>query len=90
MNDPLVTNWNEKHLKYAKTDWIDKPTIFAEWVAQYLPKEGSMLELGCGQGQDSRFFADKGFILDALDFSFEGLIGTGRRRRVSTKVSSNR
>ncbi|MBI3632766.1 MAG: class I SAM-dependent methyltransferase [Candidatus Vogelbacteria bacterium] len=74
MDNSIVSNWNEKHLKYAKTDWIDKPTLFAEWALQFLPQDGgSMLELGCGQGQDSRFFAEKGFIIDALDFSFEGL-----------------
>ncbi|MBI3632281.1 MAG: class I SAM-dependent methyltransferase [Candidatus Vogelbacteria bacterium] len=73
MDNPIITNWNERHLKYSEADWIDEPTLFAEWALQYLPQGGSMLELGCGQGQDSRFFAEKGFIIDALDFSFEGL-----------------
>ena len=61
--------WNNKHLDYAKKDWIDKPTIFAQFVLGYLPKSGKLLELGAGHGQDSRFFTKKGFSVISTDFS---------------------
>lgn len=65
--------WQKQHLKYLTFDWIDKPTIFAQSITEYLPKTGEMLELGCGQGQDSQYFAKKGYKVTATDFSDQGL-----------------
>jgi SAM-dependent methyltransferase len=64
-----IEYWDKQHIKYSATDWIDKPTIFAEWALEYLPANGKLLDLGAGQGQDSRYFADKGFSVTATDFS---------------------
>jgi SAM-dependent methyltransferase len=61
--------WNEKHGKYAQQDWITKPTIFATQVISYFPKSGKILELGCGQGQDTLYFLQHGFEVVACDFS---------------------
>lgn len=65
--------WDSQHEKYAQTDWIDKPSLFAEFSVTYFPKEGKILELGCGQGQDTRFFAEHGYSLVALDSSQKGI-----------------
>lgn len=65
--------WEEKHKKYAKEEWINRPTIFAKFAIKYFPKNGRLLELGAGQGQDSRFFASKGYKVTATDFSSEAL-----------------
>jgi SAM-dependent methyltransferase len=65
--------WNKQHAKYAKTDWIDKPTLFGEWALQYSPQTGRILDAGCGQGQDSRFFAQRGYDTVGIDFAEEGL-----------------
>jgi SAM-dependent methyltransferase len=64
--------WDKQHDKYAATDWIDKPSLFAEWSLQYLPK-GSLLDLGAGQAQDSRFFKEQGFTVTATDISEHGI-----------------
>jgi SAM-dependent methyltransferase len=69
----LIQYWKEKHLKYSGQDWIDKPSIFAKYVVDYFPKNGKLLELGAGQGQDSRFFAEKGFMVTSTDFSKEAV-----------------
>lgn len=61
--------WNKKHHKYATEDWINKPSIFAKWAIQYFPKNGSLLELGAGHGQDSRYFAFEGYNVTSTDFS---------------------
>lgn len=61
--------WNKKHYDYAAKDWIDKPTIFAQFAIQYFPKHGTLIDLGAGQGQDSRFFAKKGYFVTSADFS---------------------
>jgi SAM-dependent methyltransferase len=61
--------WNKQHDKYAQTDWIYKPSIFAEWVRSYMPASGTLLDLGAGQAQDSRYFAATGYTVTATDLS---------------------
>jgi len=61
--------WNTKHRKYIDQDWITKPTIFATVAIKYFPKTGSLLELGSGQGQDSKYFTELGYKVLATDFS---------------------
>ena len=61
--------WNTKHQKYAQQDWITKPTIFATQAIKYFPSQAKILELGCGQAQDSIYFAQNGHTVFATDFS---------------------
>ncbi|MDP2815722.1 MAG: class I SAM-dependent methyltransferase [Rectinemataceae bacterium] len=65
--------WEGAHQKYADAEWINKPTMFAESVLEYFPSEGKILDAGCGQGQDSRFFASKGYEVVGIDFASEGI-----------------
>ncbi len=64
-----VAYWNQKHQRYAKTDWIAKPSLFAQFAAGYFPRRGQILDLGAGQGQDTRYFAQRGYNVTAVDFS---------------------
>lgn len=74
-----AAGWNKQHEKYARTEWIQKPTIFGEWALQFFPPKGRVLDAGCGQGQDSLLFAQKGFDTVGLDFAETGLsIARGR------------
>lgn len=68
-----INYWNTAHDKYTKTDWINKPTLFAQSILKYLPKTGNFLDLGAGQGQDSRFFAENGYSITSTDFSTKAL-----------------
>jgi len=61
--------WNKKHLDYASKKWIDKPTIFAKFAVKYFSRKGKLLDLGSGQGQDSRYFSKLGYKVLASDFS---------------------
>lgn len=65
--------WSNKHLKYSKEDWIDKPSIFSQFAIKFFPETGRILDLGAGQGQDTRFFAEKGFSVVSTDFSVGAL-----------------
>ncbi len=65
--------WDNKLEKYAVADWANIPSLFAEWVASFLPATGTILELGAGYGQDSRFFAGKGYTVVSTDFSERGI-----------------
>lgn len=62
------TVWSSVHDDYKKQDWINKPSLFAETAVMYFPKEGNILELGAGQGQDSRYFAKLGYNVVSTDF----------------------
>jgi ubiquinone/menaquinone biosynthesis C-methylase UbiE len=65
--------WKNKHVKYALEDWINKPSIFAQYAIKYFPVGASILELGGGQGQDSKYFSDEGFEVVCTDFSDSAL-----------------
>lgn len=78
--------WKKQHKKYVTFDWIDKPTIFAQEALNYFPVNGKILELGCGQGQDSRFFANNGYSVIATDFSDEALKLAQQKTDKSLKV----
>jgi SAM-dependent methyltransferase len=65
--------WNNLHDFYSKQNWINKPNIFAEEILRYLPKKGSILCLGDGQGQDGRFFAYHGYDVTSTDISDSAL-----------------
>ena len=64
---------------YQKNDnfWGTEISNAAKEVALYLNKRGnvnqSILEVGCGEGRDSIFFAHQGFAVTAIDSSKEGI-----------------
>lgn len=72
MNTNLFT-WNQEHLKYKDADWINTPSVFSGIAIKYFPSEGRLLDVGCGQGVDSRLFNQNGYKVDAFDFSDEGI-----------------
>ncbi len=61
--------WDRRYTNYTKRDILEKPSIFARFVSGYLPDRGHILELGAGNGHDSRFFARNGFDIISTDFS---------------------
>lgn len=64
----LTDNWGVLHEFYKKEDWIKLPSIFAQQAVEYFPTRGKILELGAGLGQDSIYFASKGFEVTCTDF----------------------
>lgn len=60
--------WTKAHANYSQMEWIKKPSRFAEFAIQYFPKSGKVLDLGAGQGQDSRFFAERGYQVTSTDY----------------------
>lgn len=78
MNTPGDT-WNQLHDKYAQEPWVNKPSLFALWAIRFFKPPGRLLELGAGQGQDTRFFAAWGFHVVSTDISLKAL-GISRRK----------
>lgn len=65
--------WSKLHEHYEKEDWINKPNIFAQEALKSFPNEGRVLDLGAGQGQDSRLFASEGYKVHSTDISEKAL-----------------
>jgi ubiquinone/menaquinone biosynthesis C-methylase UbiE len=65
--------WSKLHAGYKKENWINIPSLFAETVIDYFPKSAKILELGAGQGQDARFFAEHGHRVYFTDISDSAL-----------------
>lgn len=78
--------WDEQHDKYAETYWIDKPSLFAQWAIDHFPQEGSVLDLGAGQAQDSRYFDENGYDVTATDFSDHALELAKQKSSASIKL----
>ena len=73
MTNTVKNFWDQLHDRYAKAEWIDKPSLFAQEMVGYFPATGKILDLGGGQGQDSRFFAQAGYEVTLTDFSDHAL-----------------
>jgi len=67
--------WNNQFLK--QNYYREKEISFARETFEFIKKQNTqnqkILDLGCGQGQDSIFFADNGFQVTAMDWSKEAL-----------------
>ena len=66
----LVGYWDEYYKKDAAPSF---PSPFAEYVANKLSKKQNILEIGCGNGRDSKFFSSKGHHVTGLDRSGEAI-----------------
>lgn len=63
--------------EYARTPtsyiWGTAPSSFAREVSAHLPPGARVLDLGCGEGRDSVFFASRGCDVTGVDVSRAGL-----------------
>ena len=62
----LIHHWDEY---YQKDNAPSFPSPFAEHVANKLNTQQNILEIGCGNGRDSKFFSSKGHHVTGLDRS---------------------
>ena len=64
-----LQHWNNLHAHQRLRDYSHTHTSFAEEVTTTLIEPIELLELGCGEGNDSIFFAQQGHQVVATDFS---------------------
>ena len=68
--------WNEKYwVRHMRDDDLDN--IEDPWIEKYedifTAHKGTLLDLGCGVGQYSKYFSDKGFEVTSADISERAL-----------------
>ncbi len=61
--------WDNAHTNLGLHVHSLRQTQFAEEVEATIPKASTILELGCGEGNDSAYFAKQGHAVVATDFS---------------------
>jgi len=60
----------EYWVNFYKKFKIYFPTDFAKFCLRFIPKEATILDIGCGNGRDSYFFAKKGFEVIGIDYAY--------------------
>jgi SAM-dependent methyltransferase len=86
MMDEATDFWDGKIGDYQAKTWANLPNPLAEEAATTLPRGSRILELGCGNGRDSAFFAANGFEVVAADFSPVALRLTDERAQAAGVV----
>lgn len=71
--------WNDAHSNAIIAAHSDKQTSFAEDSNKTLPGKAKLLELGCGEGNDSIYFAEQGHDVIATDVA-ESVISKNNQR----------
>ena len=66
----LIHHWDEY---YKKDKAPSFPSPFAEYVANILNTQQDILEIGCGNGRDAKYFSSKGHHVTGLDRSREAI-----------------
>jgi tellurite methyltransferase len=79
------TTWSPWAREYARTPeryvFGTAPSDFALEVARLIRPGDSVLDLGCGEGRDSVFFAERGAVVTGIDLSAEGIAKARRLAR---------
>lgn len=55
--------------QFYKNKHILQPSSFAIFCLNFIPKSSKIVELGCGNGRDAFFFANKGYKITGVDFA---------------------
>ena len=70
-NNSTIEYYNRNAEAYA-SDTVNVDFSLAQnRFLSYIQSNGSILDFGCGSGRDSKYFKEKGFIVDAIDGSEE-------------------
>jgi tellurite methyltransferase len=79
------TTWSPWAREYARTPeryvFGTAPSDFALEVARLIRPGDYVLDLGCGEGRDSVFFAERGAVVTGIDLSAEGIAKARRLAR---------
>lgn len=71
--------WNRRYREEEDHEVKEPSPFLVEWQPQ-LP-EGRALDVGCGAGRNAIFLADRGYEVDAIDYSKEALKIAQKRAR---------
>ena len=70
-NNSTIDYYNRNAEAYASDTVNVDFSLTQNRFLSYIPSDGLILDFGCGSGRDSKYFKEKGFIVDAIDGSEE-------------------
>ncbi len=73
MDHKTIEFYNKNASEYAKWRSTEKIDLAQKIFCNELPSSGQIIDLGCGTGEKSIWFSQKGFKVDAVDASFRML-----------------
>ena len=73
MDHKTIEFYNKNASEYAKWRSTEKIDLAQKIFCNELPSSGQIIDLGCGTGEKSIWFSQKGFKVDAVDASFKML-----------------
>jgi ubiquinone/menaquinone biosynthesis C-methylase UbiE len=85
MKDQLA-HWNNAHAEQWLHKHSTEKTTYAEEINDQMSVNSTVLELGCGEGNDSIYFAEQGHIVSATDFS-DIAIGQNKKRWMHSNLT---
>lgn len=76
---------NKKYwIDFYKKNGLKESTSFAKFGIKYFPKNATVIDMGCGSGRDSYFFAKKGFNTVGIDYAIKPI----ETKNVSFRISN--
>lgn len=71
MMDKTIEYYNQNANKFTKETIDVEFHDVQDKLLNYLKPNSLILDFGCGSGRDSKYFLDKGFLVEAIDGSIE-------------------
>ena len=69
--DKTIEYYNQNADMFAQGTRLVDFTVVQERFAKMIPVGSRILDFGCGSGRDTKYFLEKGYLVEATDGSFE-------------------
>lgn len=83
MNEGLVPFWEKAYQEYDTTAFSNNPNSTITEFEHLINNQSKVLEVGCGEGQNAIYLAQKGHHVDAFDLSEYGIAKLKYRCKLS-------
>lgn len=83
MNEVLVPFWEKAYQEYDTIAFSSEPNLTLTEFEHLISNQSKVLEVGCGEGQNAIYLAQKGHHVDAFDLSEHGIAKLKHRCKLS-------
>ena len=83
MNENFVPFWEKAYQEYDAVAFSNEPNITITEFEHLIDNQSKVLDVGCGEGQNAIYLAQKGHHVDAFDLSEHGIAKLKYRCKLS-------